>query len=209
MPIQGAPISYKPGEFILLGKNVPARTASTKARALQGHNTIIAMTMTNLSYLLVAYTHYSKSPIFIQKFNFDKTPTFSRVFHPNFFWTIFLVKSKLSTVKKSKTKTFSRVFHPNFFWQFFSWNQSCQQLKSPKPKHFHEFSLKTIRQFFSVYQSWIFGQKNEVFEQCEVPTLKKNYSWKDILKLFRPGHWLGISSWTRWPSSFCFTDQRA
>ena len=26
--------------------------------------------------------HYSKSQIFVQKFNFDKTPTFSRVFHP-------------------------------------------------------------------------------------------------------------------------------
>ena len=25
--------------------------------------------------------HYSKSQIFVQKFNFDKTPTFSRVFH--------------------------------------------------------------------------------------------------------------------------------
>ena len=53
--------------------------------------------------------HYSKSQIFVQKFNFDKTPT---VFHPNFFSTIFLVKSKLSTTKKSKTTTFSRVFHP-------------------------------------------------------------------------------------------------
>ena len=41
-----------------------------------------------------------------------KSPTFSRVFHPNFFLTIFLVKSKLSTAKKSKTTTFSRVFHP-------------------------------------------------------------------------------------------------
>ena len=29
--------------------------------------------------------HYSKSRIFVQKFNFDKTPTFSRVFHSNFF----------------------------------------------------------------------------------------------------------------------------
>ena len=54
-------------------------------------------------------THYSKSQIFVQKFNFDKTPTFSR------------------------------VFHPNFFRQFFSWDQSCQQLKRPKPQHFHEF----------------------------------------------------------------------
>ena len=54
-------------------------------------------------------THYSKSQIFVQKFNFDQTPTFSR------------------------------VFHPNFFWQIFSWHQSCQQLKRPKPQHFHEF----------------------------------------------------------------------
>ena len=37
-------------------------------------------------------THYSKSQIFVQKFNFDKTPTFSRVFHSKFFLTIFLVK---------------------------------------------------------------------------------------------------------------------
>ena len=50
--------------------------------------------------------HYSKSQIFIQNFNFDKTPTFWRVFHSNCFLTIF------------------------------SWNQSCQQLKSPKPQHF-------------------------------------------------------------------------
>ena len=41
-------------------------------------------------------SHCSKSQIFVQKFNFDKTPTFSRVFH-QIFLTIFLVKSKLST----------------------------------------------------------------------------------------------------------------
>merc|ERR1711894_263727 len=46
-----------------------------------------------------------ESQIFVQKFNFDKTPTFSRVFHPKFFLTIFLVKSKLSIAKKSKTTT--------------------------------------------------------------------------------------------------------
>ena len=40
-------------------------------------------------------SHYSKSQNFVQKFNFDKT------------------------------STFSRVLHPNFFWQFFLWNQSC------------------------------------------------------------------------------------
>ena len=41
----------------------------------------------------VRLAHYSKSQIFVQKFNFDKTPTFSRVFHQTFFLTIFLVKS--------------------------------------------------------------------------------------------------------------------
>ena len=33
----------------------------------------------------VHLSHYSKSQIFVQKFNFDKTPTFSRVVHPKFF----------------------------------------------------------------------------------------------------------------------------
>ena len=83
-------------------------------------------------------------------------------FLPKFFLTIFLVKSKLSTAKKSKTTTFSRVFHPNFFWQFFSWNQSCQQLKSPKQQHFREFFTPKNWQLFSGNQSWIFGQKMKI-----------------------------------------------
>ena len=58
------------------------------------------------------FSHYSKSQIFVQKFNFDKKPNIFTSFHPNFFLTIFLVKSKLSTAKKSKTTTFSWVFHP-------------------------------------------------------------------------------------------------
>ena len=69
--------------------------------------------------ILILGAHYSKSQIIAQKFNFDKTPTFSRVLHPNF-----------------------------FFRQFFSWNQSCQQLKSPKPQHFHEFFAQKNRQFY-------------------------------------------------------------
>ena len=74
--------------------------------------------------------------IFCPKIQFSQIPTFSRVFHPKFIWqffswnqscqqlkspkpqhfhefftqfflTIFLVKSKLSTAKKTKTTTFS------------------------------------------------------------------------------------------------------
>ena len=78
------------------------------------------------------FPHYSKSQIFVQKFNFDKATTFSR------------------------------VFHPKNFWQFFSWNQSCQQLKSPKPQHFHEFFTQIGSTIFSGNQSWIFGQKLKI-----------------------------------------------
>ena len=74
----------------------------------------------------------------------------------------FLGKSKLSTTKKCETPTFSRVFHPNFFWQFFLWNQSCQQLKSPKPQHLHEFLTPKKSTIFSGNQSWIFGQRMKI-----------------------------------------------
>ena len=72
-------------------------------------------------------THYSKSQIFVQKFNLDKTlqffsenqscqqlksgnPKHFHEFFDQFFLTIFLVKSKLSTAKKSQTAAFSWVF---------------------------------------------------------------------------------------------------
>ena len=87
--------------------------------------------------------HYSESQIFVQKFNFDKTPTFSR------------------------------VFHPKCFWQFFTWNQSCQQLKSAKPQHFHKFFTlgKSKLNFWTEnedFEQWeflklIFGAKIQIF----------------------------------------------
>ena len=45
-------------------------------------------------------------------------PNIFTSFLPKIFLTIFLVKSKLSTAKKSKTTTFSRVFHPEKNRQF-------------------------------------------------------------------------------------------
>ena len=104
--------------------------------------------------------------IFVQKFNFDQKP---KHFHP-----IFLVKSKSTTAEKLKTTTFSRVFHPRFFWQFFSWNESCHQLKSPKPQHVHEFFTPKKSTIISGNQSsklnlWT---KNEDFEQCKRSTYR-------------------------------------
>ena len=63
-------------------------------------------------FIQYSIAHYSKSQIFVQKFNFDKI--FTR-FSPKFFLTIFLVKSKLSTAKKSKTTTFLTKIFREFF----------------------------------------------------------------------------------------------
>ena len=69
---------------------------------------------------------------FCPKIQFWQNPNIFTSFSPKTFLTIFLVKSKLSTAKKSKTTTFSRVFHPE---------------------------KSTI---FSENQSWILGQKMNI-----------------------------------------------
>ena len=121
--------------------------------------------------------HYSKSQIFVQKFNFDKT------------------------------QTFSRVFHPNFFWQFFSWNQSCQQLKCPKPQHFHEFFTQKNRQFsweikvefldIEDFEHCVNSPQNIIY--CEFKAFANlmtcsAWSLATLAKIFLvPGPFLGIS----------------
>jgi len=61
--------------------------------------------------------HYSKSQIFVQ-IQFRQNSQHFHEFFTQIFLTIFLVKSNLSTAKKSKTTTFSRVFHPKKNRQF-------------------------------------------------------------------------------------------
>ena len=53
-----------------------------------------------------------KKSNFCPKIQLWQNPNIFTSFSPNFFLTIFLVKSKLSRAKKSKTTIFSRVFHP-------------------------------------------------------------------------------------------------
>ena len=72
-----------------------------------------------------------KVRVLSKKFNFEKplqfisgnqscqplksaNPQHFHEFFTQFFLTIFLVKLKLSTAKKSKTITFSQVFHPKY-----------------------------------------------------------------------------------------------
>ena len=92
---------------------------------------------------------------------YKKKTTFSRVFHPKFFWQIFSLKlkSKLSIAKKSKTTTFSRVFLP-----------------------------KKKSTTFSGNQSWIFGQKmkisNSVFQFIFDKKIKSNF-WTVLNLHFR------------------------
>ena len=76
------------------------------------HNIILEntkhKTLFSVNLFSLKFSHNSKSQIFVQKFNFYKILT---SFSPQIFVANFLVKSKLSTAKKSKTRTFSRIFH--------------------------------------------------------------------------------------------------
>ena len=56
--------------------------------------------------------HTIRKVNFCPKIQFWQKPNIFTSFSTKFLLTIFLVKSKLSTAKKSKTTTFSRVFHP-------------------------------------------------------------------------------------------------
>ena len=95
-----------------------------------------------VKYLTTLCTLFEKSN-FCPKIQFWQNSNIFTSFSSKFFLTIFLVKSKLSTAKKSKTTTFSRVFHP------------------PKIDNF----LGKLKLNF-----WT---KNEDFEQCVVNDLLK------------------------------------
>ena len=101
----------------------------------------------------VLLTLFEKSNFLSKNSILTKPPTFWRVFHPNFFLTIFvfLVKSKLSTAKKPKTTTFSRAFHPkkidNFLGKsklnFWTKNEDFEQCASQK-KISHTVTISEI-----------------------------------------------------------------
>ena len=82
---------------------------------------------------------------FCPKIQFWQLPNIFTSFSSKFFLTIFLVKSKLSTAKKSKTKTFSRVLHPKISTIFFE------------------------------NQSWIFGQKMKISNSVICGLFKKSH----------------------------------
>ena len=103
-------------EAVRPGSRIIRSSFSPETRMLPGcrsqwtklwRKTILRLWIQRLIYYW-QLTHYSKSQIFVQKFNFDKTPTFSRVFHPKFFLTIFLVKSKLSSCRHGNDRNCKR-----------------------------------------------------------------------------------------------------
>ena len=103
-------------------------------------NGLIQMKLHKKSPILISFpfTLFEKST-FCPKIQFWQNPQHFHEFFTQIFLAIFLVKSKLSTAKKSKTTTFSRVFHPIFFFDI----------------------------FFLVKSKLNFWTKNEDSEQCE------------------------------------------
>ena len=77
-----------------------------------------------LSFFFLKFLkHTIRKVKFLSKNSILTKPQHFHEFFTQFFLTIFLVKSKLSTAKNSKTRTFSRVFHPKKS-TIFSGNQS-------------------------------------------------------------------------------------
>ena len=64
--------------------------------------------------------HTIRKVKFLSKNSILTKPQHFHEFFTQFFLTIFLVKSKLSTTKKCKSPTFSQVFHQFFFFDNFS-----------------------------------------------------------------------------------------
>ena len=137
-----------------------------------------------------------------KKFSFEKTLEF------------FSGNQRFSTTKKCKSPTFSRVFHPKYFWQFFSWNQSCQQLKSPKPQHFHEFFTPKKSTNFSGNQSWIFGQKMKISNSVLLSStylhfllLKLFAKWMDMVWFLQKSSFflarLEVTDWCHATAGWC------
>ena len=76
------------------------------------HWTNLVLNLTEFRECLIFHTTIRKVNFFFPKNSILTKPHNFLSFSLKFFLTIFLVKSKLSTAKKSKTTTFSRVFHP-------------------------------------------------------------------------------------------------
>ena len=100
----------------------------------------------------------SKNSILTKLYNFSREiklkspkPQHFREFFAHIFLTIFLVKSKLSTAKKSKTAAFSQVFHPKQFDNFSReikvefFGQKMKISNSVDKEHHHE-SRKSWRE---------------------------------------------------------------
>ena len=92
--------------------------------------------------------HTIRKVKFLSKNSILTKPHHFTSFSPKFFLTIFLVKSKLSTAKKSKTTTFSRVFHPKKidflgksklnFWTKNEDFKQCDALRAVRGRQFFE-----------------------------------------------------------------------
>ena len=103
-------------------------------------------------------------------------------FSPKIFLTIFLVKSKLSTAKKSKTAAFSRVFHPKKS-TIFSGNQSWlfgQKIKISNSvlydgEDMKEFLVKSNRKLFFIA---FLGYFPTIIEASD--TLGFGMAWRDF-----------------------------
>ena len=126
--------------------------------------------------------NYSKSQIFVQKFNFDKKkPNIFTRFSSKKVLTIFLLKSKLSTAKMSKTTSFWRVFRFSPYLLYKTPSSKITQMII----HF-----KGQKSLFCVIKLWLWSnwcRAHHLF--TTVASMKNAGKFKSSVRLFASPLW--------------------
>ena len=142
--------------------------------------------MKYISAYLIMHTLFEKSN-FCPKIQFWPNPNIFTSFSPKIFLTIFLVKSKLSSAKKSKTTTFSQDFHPKQF------NNFSREIKV-------EFLDKNVDFEQCEHRVFIF-RPFRIYEGCSALIIRQTFSLVLAMvtqNVFAPFHVIGLLS------NFCF-----
>ena len=119
-------------------------------------------------------------------------------FFTHIFWTIFLVKSKLSRAKKSETTTFPRVFHPQKNPQF---SREIKVDFLDKKSRFRTVCMHTLWNISKLFK-FISNFEDSIVSCYKTNTIEKSIfwlvSWKwkwRVVQFFERGSWGSCKFW--------------
>ena len=116
-------------------------------------------------------------------------------FFTHIFWTIFLVKSKLSRPKKSETTTFPWVFHPQKKSTIFSGNQSWFFGRFRTVCMHTLWNISKLFKFISNFDDRIVScYKTNTIERSIFWLVSWKWKWR-VVQFFERGSWGSCKFW--------------